>query len=330
VTEEAERRLDLELGEPEPLPWPRLRDLGLAGKGRRLVELGIRPRGTSRRAVARDAAFKALGNLTPSFAVESDGVRVYVDTADQEVSRLAFIYGLYDKPLMTLAFSALDQLGGRADLGGARLLDLGANIGTATLTAVACFGAEGAYAFEPDRSNFRNLAINIAANRLGERVGAFELALSDSEGTVELELSPTNAGDHRVRPPGAAPDPARERVEVRAVRLDDLVASGQVDLDRVGLAWLDVQGHEGHLLAGGRSLLEREIPIVAEYWPSGLRAAGGYERFHELTAAAFSGFVDLGGPRRRPGDCERPIAELAALDAALAGEDDHSDLLLIP
>jgi FkbM family methyltransferase len=325
-----DRRLELELPEPQPLPWPGFRDLDLGGKGRRLLSLAIRPEGTTRPAVLRDAGFRALANLTPSFAVEADGVRIHVETSDEEISRLVFIYGLYDKPLMTLVFSALRQLGGAADLGGKRLLDLGANIGTTTLTATACFGAEGSYAFEPDPVNFRTLAVNVAANGLGERVSAFEVALTDSSDTVELERSPTNAGDHRVRTGGAPADPARETVEVRAARLDDLVDSGEVDLDRVGLAWLDVQGHEGQLLAGAGSLLEREIPLVAEYWPHGLRAAGGYESFHDLASNGFAGFVDLGGPTGTPGDRVRAVDEIQSLDAGLRGPDDHSDLLLVP
>jgi FkbM family methyltransferase len=328
--EGSRRQLRLEAVEPEPLPWPSLRELTLAGKGRRLASLAVRPQGTSRRAVARDAAFKALGNLTPSFAVETQGVRVYVDTADQEISRLVYIYGLYDRPLMTLAFSALSQVGGPADLEGKRLLDLGANIGTTTLTAVATFSAEGAYCVEPDPTNFRNLEVNIAANDLGERVRAFELALSDADGTVSVARSATNAGDHQVLAPGQAAAGGRELVEVAAARLDALVDAAQIDLDSVGVAWLDVQGHEGHLLAGATSLLERQIPLVAEYWPAGLRAAGGHERFIELVSAAYPRFVDLGGPQGTPRGEVLPIAEIEAAAQRLAGPDAHTDLLLLP
>jgi FkbM family methyltransferase len=321
------RRLRLELPEPSPLAWPRARELNLAGKGRRLAALALRPRGTSRAAVARDAAFKAAGNLTPSFAVDTDGVRIYVDTADQEISRLVYIFGLYDKPLMTLAFSALGQLGGPEDLCDRYLLDLGANIGTTTLTAVACFEAAGAYCFEPDATNFRNLEVNIAANRLGPTVTAFETALSDEAGNVRMARSPENAGDHRVV---AAAGGDGETIEVRAARLDDLVESGEVDLDRVGVAWLDVQGHEGHLLAGATSLLEREIPVVAEYWPRGLRDAGGLDRFHELVGGAYKAFVDLGGPQGTPRGEVLPMDELDAVAGHLVSPDAHTDLLLLP
>jgi FkbM family methyltransferase len=335
-TESTDRApLRLELPEPTPLRWPGRRELNLAGKGRRLLSLAVRSRGEQRAAVLRDAAFKAVGNITPSFAVETDGVRVYVDTSDQEISRLVYIFGLYDKPLMTLAFSALRQLGGPADLDGRHLLDLGANIGTTTLTAVACFRAQGSYAFEPDPINFRNLSVNVAANRLGERAHAFELALSDEAGTVTFERSEWNAGDHRVRSSeGASADAfdesGRELIEVRSARLDELIEAGEVDLDRIGAVWIDVQGHEGHLLAGAERLLERAIPMVAEYWPYGLRAAGGHERFHELLAGAYAGWIDLGGPEGRPRPDVLPIEEIRALDSKLTGADDHSDLLLLP
>jgi FkbM family methyltransferase len=329
ANDESRQQLRLEAVEPEPLSWPSLRELTLAGKGRRLASLAVRPRGTSRRAVARDAAFKALGNLTPSFAVETEGVRVYVDTADQEISRLVYIYGLYDKPLMTLAFSALSQAGGPADLDGKRLLDLGANIGTTTLTAVASFRAEGAYCFEPDPTNFRNLEVNLAANGLAARVRAFDVAVSDADGTVTLARSATNAGDHQVLAAGEGAGGGRELVEVSATRLDALVDAGEIDLDRVGVAWLDVQGHEGQLLGGATRLLERRIPLVAEYWPAGLRAAGGHERFIELVSAAYPRFVDLGGPQGAPRGEVLPIAELEAAEQRLAGPDAHTDLLLL-
>jgi FkbM family methyltransferase len=327
---ESREKLHLETVEPEALSWPSLRELSLAGKGRRLASLAVRPQGTTRRAVARDAAFKALGNLTPSFAVDTDGIRLYVDTADQEISRLVYIYGLYDKPLMTLAFSALGQVGGPADLQGKWLLDLGANIGTTTLTAVANFGAEGAYCFEPDPTNFRNLEVNVAANGLGERVRPFEVALSDAEGTVRLARSATNAGDHQVVSSAEASAGDRELVDVTATLLDTLIEAGKVELDRVGVAWLDVQGHEGQLLAGATKLLERRVPLVAEYWPAGLRVAGGHERFIELVSGAYPRFIDLGGPQGKPRGEVLPIAELAAAEDRLAGPDAHTDLLLLP
>ena len=38
---------------------------------------------------------------------------------------------------------------------------------------------------------------------------------------------------------------------------------GQV-ADAVGLVWIDTEGHEGHVLAGAASLVDRGVPIVLE------------------------------------------------------------------
>jgi FkbM family methyltransferase len=275
-------------------------------------------------------------HLTPTVAVDVDGVRFHLDTSDREVSRIVYIFGLYDRPLMHAAFAALERAGGRSDFGGGGLLDIGANIGTTTLTAVSAFGAGRGWAFEPDAENFRTLGVNLAANGLMERVRALQVALSDQAGEVAFERSEWNAGDHRVRTASgmerdAFGESAREVVTVPAQRLDELVELGDVDLSGVVLAWMDVQGHEGHVLDGARTLREAPIPIVTEYWPYGLAAAGGLDRFHDIVADGYPRMVDLGGPQGTP-DLEdpRPTASLPSLAARHTGPDDHTDLLLLP
>ena len=88
-------------------------------------------------------------------------MRFHLDTEGREVSGIVFIFGLYDRPVMEAAFAALAHNGGPADFEGRLFLDMGANIGTATLTAVAHFGAGGGYAIEPDPANFRTLSVNL-------------------------------------------------------------------------------------------------------------------------------------------------------------------------
>lgn len=324
-----------DLGTPSPLKWPRLRDLAADGRGWTLLRTALRHRGPLGRAALRDLAFRLAGNYTPSFAIDVDGVRFHLDTADREVSRIIYIYGLYERPAMAATFEALRRNGGGSDLDGGLLLDLGANIGTATLTAVAHFGAGGGFAFEPDPANFRTMRLNLEANGLADSVRGFQVALSDRTGTVEFERSEMNFGDHRVRvADGARVDdlgePGREVIEVPATTLDELVAAGEVDLERVALAWIDVQGHEAHLLAGASTLLESPVPVVIELWPYGLRAAGGLDRFLELIGTHYEHFVDLGGPKGEPSTGAQPIAAVAAMPERHPRPDDHTDLLLLP
>jgi hypothetical protein len=36
----------------------------------------------------------------------------------------------------------------------------------------------------------------------------------------------------------------------------------------------DVQGHEGHVFAGGAELFSRDIPVLSEVWPYGILRSG--------------------------------------------------------
>jgi hypothetical protein len=38
--------------------------------------------------------------------------------------------------------------------------------------------------------------------------------------------------------------------------------------------WIDVQGYEGYVFKGGKSLLEKGLPTVSEVWPYGILRAG--------------------------------------------------------
>ncbi len=108
-----------------------------------------------------------------------------------------------------------------------------------------------------------------------------------------------------------------------------LVETGDVDIDRVGLAWIDVQGHEGHVLAGATSLLERPIPAVTEFWPEALRRAGGLDRFRALVAGRYSEVVDL---RRSLAEGRAELTPTGRLDDLIeryAGAASFTDLLLI-
>jgi len=240
--------------------------------------------------VLRDAAFKALGNLTPSFAVDTDGVRVHVDTADQEISRLVYIYGLYDKPLMTLAFSALGQLGGRPAFEGTSLAANGLDDSVKGVRARAHRrrrdGGAGALADQRRRSPGAGRRPRLRARTRGDR-GAGRTARRPGRGGRDRPRPGLTRLARRSGPRGPAaggrdvaaraPDPGRRRV------------------------------------LAGRTARGRRLSALP-------RARRG----------AFAGFVDLGSPRGTSGDRVRPISELAALDGGLAAGDEHSDVLLVP
>jgi hypothetical protein len=86
----------------------------------------------------------------------------------------------------------------------------------------------------------------------------------------------------------------RNVIKVASARLDDY--KDQIDIG-ASLIWMDTQGYEGHILSGGKDLLEKGCPIVTEFWPYGLQKANGFDIFlSALEGGAYSKIVNLNDP----------------------------------
>jgi FkbM family methyltransferase len=290
----------------------------------------------ARREVFRACVFLLSRKLTPLVGVEDGDVRYVLSTRESTgVCYPTFVRGYFDEQTVLGMEVALAQHVGIATIEGMRVLEIGANIGTETVSLLMRHGVKRVVAIEPDAENVRFLRANLALNGVQDRVAIYEMALSDADGTVVLERSRDNWGDHRVRVGGAfGPDlhyeGLRTTTEVTARRLDSLVDVGEVDLDEIDLVWMDAQGHEGHILSGAERLLAARVPIVTEYWPYGLARVGALERFHALVARHYRAVVDLREPTVAL--AAQDIAELAQRYTAEASADapaSYTDLLLI-
>ena len=218
-------------------------------------------------------------------------------------------------------------------LAGGTVLDVGANIGTSIVPLLRLFGAATGVAVEPAPSNVEVLRLNLLLNDLADRVTVLPMGLSDRDGTLELEIAEDNWGDHRLRPAGADRDDelaARVTVSVEVNRLDALAQAGTIRPQALTLAWLDVQGHEGQVLAGAGSLLSAGTPVVSEFWPWALERAGGLRTFSNLVMAHFTRVVDLRLAQTEGRAIPMPVAGLDALADRYADPDTFTDLLLLP
>lgn len=141
-------------------------------------------------------------------------------------------------------------------------IDGGANIGTHTVDwANGMRGWGEVLAFEPQRAVYYALCGNIALNNVFSNARAFNLALSDEEAIVTVPAVPTDElcalGSlslleerlHERSPMGAYD-------QVTAVTIDSL------DLARLDLLKLDVEGMELRILAGARATIARHKPVV--------------------------------------------------------------------
>jgi FkbM family methyltransferase len=246
---------------------------------------------------------------------------------DHGVGRLLFLRGEYEYDQIARAAA----VGGFASRGRGWLLDVGANIGTVCIA----FAREGVFtqalAVEPAPDTFQHLVKNVARNNLDGAIRCVNVALSSTSGTAELELS-SNSGDHRVRVAGPlAPERYHEHkrplVRVPVRRLDDLLDETGIERRDVGLLWMDVQGHERHVLDGAPELLASQVPVVMELWPYGLRRAGVEpEAFVEYLRRRFTSYYDLADETPRA----QSTSELPRLLGRLGHVKSYADVLLRP
>jgi FkbM family methyltransferase len=285
----------------------------------------------------RGPVFDLVSAFAPLVVVEGvSGMRFALPTADREVGRHTFVHGAYDLATMRCAMGVLAEIRGVAAehvLAGGTVLDVGANIGTSIVPLLRLFGADAGVAVEPAPANVDLLRLNLALNELTDRVRVLPVGLSDRDGNLELEIAEGNWGDHRLRSPEAirnGEEAERATISVEVRRLDALAQAGTIRPQSLSLAWLDVQGHEGQVLAGAGSLLSAGTPVVSEFWPSAMERSGGLRMFTDLVTAHFTQVVDLRKTQTDGRAVPIPAAGLAALTDRYADPDAFTDLLLLP
>jgi FkbM family methyltransferase len=245
------------------------------------------------------------------------------------MARRLYIGREYESHLIDTAIAELRRRGFASPHGTA--LDIGANIGVIGIALVLRGYAARVIAVEPEQANFELLVRNVQQNGLTEAIRCERLALGTVEGSVEMELSPDNLGDHRIRGPlGSAPgaygESLRATVTVPASTLDDLLERARPAGERPSLIWMDVQGFEGRVLEGGTRTIQAGVPVVAEFWPYGIRRSGlDRDQFCGLVESLFSGFVLLGAR-----SATQEIGELRRMFDQLITTTKHRNLLLLP
>lgn len=221
------------------------------------------------------------------------------DSRDWLVGKYLFLNREYELYYLRKTVETLRRLGLLGATNGT-VFDVGANIGMICIPLVRDGLFRRAVAFEPDPNNFRLLTRNIAQNDLDGRVVPLGYALSSQSGDVDLELSPDNFGDHRIRlasSPGFYREQSRETRRVKAEPLDVLAHTHPAVAEEApSLVWIDIQGHEGHFFEGAAETLGRGVPVVSEFWPYGIERSGmSRERYCEIAARFFATFLTLEG-----------------------------------
>jgi len=289
----------------------------------RLLTASSSVRGEARQ-LERRAFLLAAQRLVPSFGIAHEAGVILVPSDELTIRPKLFLGG--KRGDFRSLRRTMTVLGEEGLQGGGTFVDVGANLGTTSLAALGLHGFERVLAIEPDPDNARYLRATAALNGFEERMAVFEAAAGERAGRARFARGRAD-GRGRISGTGSltatVPDDG-DVLDVRVVSIDELVASGELDPSGVRLLWLDVQGHEGFVLRGSTTVLERRVPVVAALRRWRLDRAAGRAPFVEIVREHFSRFVDLRGRPWSP--AIRAIGELEAR-IELGGQ---TDVLLLP
>jgi FkbM family methyltransferase len=200
--------------------------------------------------------------------------------------------------------------------GGGTIVDVGANIGTTTVSALSVHGFDRAVAIEPDPENCLLLRANVALNDLYGRVSVVSAAASSHAGKAKFDRIRDPRRPHQIGSGRLTGDSGSKRgksasdlLDVETVSLDQLIERQMIDPEQTRLLWLDVQGHEDEVLFGAMGLVQRQVPIVLALRPHLL---GRPAALAELLREHYDVLIDLRHPTLKSGWEPRvePIAGL--------------------
>jgi FkbM family methyltransferase len=301
----------------------RLRSAGLLRPARALKARIVKRRAarTVRRECRRRARFieRARG-ITPHVAVEREGAVFFLPTR-QKAGLDRFAKSEWkEKRHLQRALQALTEAG--AEVRRTTFVDVGAHVGTTTITAVRRFGFRSALAFEPELNNFRLLRANVGVNGLEGVIRTLNVAVSDRLGSAELALQPENGTKHHLLTPH---ETTSKSVRVPLTTLDAFVEQGGLDPGEAGLVWLDVEGHELEVLQGASRLIERSVPLVMEFDPRRLQD----QRLDALRSLLENHYTHLADLRLRRTKNGSPVWRVGAMrQLAESYECGFTDLLV--
>lgn len=154
-------------------------------------------------------------------------------------------------------------------------LDIGANLGEMALHMGAIVTRTGAvFAFEPAPRNYARLAQHISENSMDRIITPLQIALSDRDGEVELNV---NMGGNRNHGDNTIVDDlprAALRVPVISRSLDSLAAT--LPISRMDFVKVDIQGAEPQFVAGAMGVLSTLKPdLLVEIEPERLPVPPG-------------------------------------------------------
>lgn len=171
---------------------------------------------------------------------------------EEWIQQHIFFFGMYDVPGINYIKRTLEP----DDV----FIDIGANIGTYSISASGCLDKEKGgtvYAFEPVSFVYNRLLENIELNKI-DNILPNKLGIIDENKTIELYLSSQeNLGMSSIFHHDTE---SGEKEKVKAVKLDDFVSDNNIR--KVNVIKIDIEGAEIFALKGMVKTLKKFRPVL--------------------------------------------------------------------
>jgi len=196
--------------------------------------------------------------------------------------------------------------------GRSHFADIGANFGLYALVFLCHAPAQATVdAFEPVPVNVERLTSNAAANDFEDRISLHEYALASESSETTIQIDQNALGEATLGDEMWSTTPTRTRT-VTVKTLDDVYADGP----RPDVVKIDVEGAEGEVIRGGKTVLSEDKPDLFiekhdELLPgfgdtprelADLLAEIGYEQIYDARAGRSSTVEEF---QRNPDDVGR-------------------------
>ncbi|HAC65689.1 MAG TPA: hypothetical protein DCF68_19695 [Cyanothece sp. UBA12306] len=177
-----------------------------------------------------------------------DGSSIYV-SLDQYIGRAIYYFGELDPKITWVCQNILRP--------GDTVIDIGANVGLITLYAAKLVGSSGKiHAFEPQPNLVQLLKKSVTINEY-EQVVIHQVALSDQDGIMNMQVPIDNSGAASL---GKKKNKASYTIDVEVKNATQYLSS--LNLDKIRLIKIDVEGHEAIVLKGAKYFLESHKPDI--------------------------------------------------------------------
>tara|TARA_B100001093_G_scaffold496869_1_gene543094 strand:- start:896 stop:1852 length:957 start_codon:yes stop_codon:yes gene_type:complete len=148
------------------------------------------------------------------------------------------------------------------------VLDIGANIGTASVPVCAENNFE-LIAVEPSKENSALLLKNIFINKIKAKIYCYALVNKVTENYIKLFINKGNTGANSLSSlwnPSVNLDENRLVEFVPCKTFDEIFLEKNIDVEKIIISKIDVEGVEADVLNGSRKFLElNTAPILLEY-----------------------------------------------------------------